>query len=92
MRLILVIFLLSFIGLFSQDRSETIITFNPILENRPIILEEVLYYNSNKDSLLIESLRFYVSNIELLNEKETVLSLLYINFISIDRHPITIFK
>ncbi len=75
MRLILVIFLLSFIGLFSQDRSETIITFNPILENRPIILEEVLYYNSNKDSLLIESLRFYVSNIELLNEKETVLSL-----------------
>lgn len=75
MRLILVIFLFSFIGLFSQDRSETIITFNPILENRPIILEEVLYYNSNKDSFLIESLRFYVSNIELLNEKETVLSL-----------------
>lgn len=72
MRLVLLIFFISFSGLFSEEKEEISISFNPIFENQSIPLEEVLYYNSGKDSLVIESLRFYISNIVLLQDNDTV--------------------
>ena len=72
MRFILLIFILTFIGLNSQDRSEITISFNPIFEESSLLLDEVLYYNSGKDSLVIESLRFYISNIVFLQDNDIV--------------------
>ena len=70
MRLIILILFISFSGLFSAEEEEISISFNPIFENQTIHLEEVLYYNSGKDSLVIESIRFYISNIVFLQDNE----------------------
>ncbi len=72
MRLVLLIFFISFSGLFSAEKDEISISFNPIFENQTIPLDEVLYYNSGKDSLIIESLRFYISNIVFLQNNDVV--------------------
>jgi len=72
MKTIVFIFLFGFVFLSSQEKTDISISFNPIFEDSSIPLDEVLYYNSGKDSLVIESLRFYISNIKLLQNNEIV--------------------
>lgn len=72
MKTIVFIFLFGFVFLSSQEKTDISISFNPIFEDSSILLDEVLYYNSDNDSLVIESLRFYISNIQLLKNNEVV--------------------
>ncbi|PKL78425.1 MAG: hypothetical protein CVV25_11665 [Ignavibacteriae bacterium HGW-Ignavibacteriae-4] len=72
MKKVIFIYFISLVGLYSQEKTDISISFNPIFEDSSILLDEVLYYNSDNDSLVIESLRFYISNIQLLQNNEVV--------------------
>ncbi len=55
-------------GLFSQ----TSIVFKPTFQSKKLVLNEKYYPLSGRDSILIETCKFYISTIELLCKKEVV--------------------
>lgn len=57
---------------FSQSKKTTVIIFNPVYGNSKLDLNGTYYKLTNDDSLQIETLKFYISNIEFLNNGKVV--------------------
>jgi len=56
----------------AQPNSELTISFLLIYDNTPVSLNDTFYKTSKNDSLQIEAIKFFVSQVELLLEKESV--------------------
>ena len=57
---------------FSQTKKQISLSFQPVFGNAPLQLNEKYYKLSSGDSLLIETLKFYISGIELLHKGKSV--------------------
>lgn len=71
----LIILLLPFLSIpvaYSQSESVIAINFIPKFENSFLILNDSIYSKKNGDSIQFESLKFYISNIELLDNDKVI--------------------
>ncbi|MBC7862301.1 MAG: hypothetical protein IAF38_04950 [Bacteroidia bacterium] len=74
MKFIITLILLFITGnlLFSQSAKKLQLTFNPTFNNSALNLSDSSYTSNRSDSLQIETLKFYISEIELLNDNKVV--------------------
>jgi len=69
--LVLVVFLCNSFFLFSQPGKTIPVSFHPVFNGLPLDLER-MYYLKSGDSIRFETLKFYISQIELINGDKTI--------------------
>ncbi len=71
-KLLFIFYFLLGVNLFAQQIATTKIIFNPVFNSVPIIIENKSYRLNQNDSIIFETLRFYVSDFQLLKNGTVV--------------------
>ncbi len=67
------LFLICYLNSFSQNKKQFQINFEPVFSDKKLELENKYYkLNNQADSIVFTNLKFYITNIKLLNNSKTI--------------------
>jgi len=68
----IVVLCICFFNGFSQKNQVIQLRFKPIYGNKPLVIEDSIYVLDNSHTIRFETLKFYISNLQLLNNGKLV--------------------